>query len=286
MSESNASKSVKQIQVESLSRDELGLPVQEIYETICGEGPTLGLPAVFVRLANCNRTCKWCDTGYVDSNLAKHSGIKSYKIDPHTLASVLRANYDMQHRVLVWTGGEPYMYIDKIVQTNRELLQRYMSIWMETNGELIKYEKAIADTEKTLMHYIISPKLPSSGRVSQIDERLEHWARAHFKYVIGNQEDLYFMLSYLKNRSFMNEVWIQPVYGSGITDEILRSPLFTTVPVDSNQREEYKPTCPPPSGAPSHAISGSRSKSMEGNQVIRWPRVRFSIQMHKYLSMP
>src|SRR5262249_11150304 len=40
------------------------LRVSEIFESFQGEGASAGLPAVFVRLANCNLRCTWCDTRY------------------------------------------------------------------------------------------------------------------------------------------------------------------------------------------------------------------------------
>jgi 7-carboxy-7-deazaguanine synthase len=38
--------------------------IAEIFHSIQGEGPTAGLPAVFVRLQGCSVGCRWCDTRY------------------------------------------------------------------------------------------------------------------------------------------------------------------------------------------------------------------------------
>ena len=37
-------------------------PINEIFQTIQGEGVFTGLPAIFVRLQGCPVGCPWCDT--------------------------------------------------------------------------------------------------------------------------------------------------------------------------------------------------------------------------------
>jgi uncharacterized Zn-finger protein len=43
---------------------ELTIRVAEVFCSIQGEGVSLGLPSVFVRLQGCSVGCTWCDTKY------------------------------------------------------------------------------------------------------------------------------------------------------------------------------------------------------------------------------
>ena len=38
------------------------IDIDEIFYTLQGEGPTTGVPAIFLRVADCNLKCSWCDT--------------------------------------------------------------------------------------------------------------------------------------------------------------------------------------------------------------------------------
>ena len=47
-----------------MSSEPTKLKLSEVFESIQGEGPSAGLPCVFVRLATCNLHCSYCDTKY------------------------------------------------------------------------------------------------------------------------------------------------------------------------------------------------------------------------------
>ena len=72
-------------------------PVNEIFNSIQGEGLQMGIPATFIRLQGCNLRCSWCDT-------------KNTWTDAGTLMTV---NEILAHALLdhvVITGGEPLLH--------------------------------------------------------------------------------------------------------------------------------------------------------------------------------
>jgi organic radical activating enzyme len=73
--------------------------VREIFSTIQGEGPNVGLPAVFIRLGGCPLKCVWCDTDFRE---------EASEVLPvsEVVQRVLRARTP-GCRLAVITGGEP-----------------------------------------------------------------------------------------------------------------------------------------------------------------------------------
>ncbi|WP_367682381.1 hypothetical protein [Buchnera aphidicola] len=46
-------------------------PINEIFETIQGEGYYIGTPSIFIRFQGCPVGCIWCDTKYTWSHSIK-----------------------------------------------------------------------------------------------------------------------------------------------------------------------------------------------------------------------
>lgn len=102
------------------SGDKSGYPISEIFDSVQGEGSTMGIPATFIRFAGCNLRCEGCDTKY-----AWKSG-RAIKID-----EILR---HVKHRTVILTGGEPALYnINPLVRT---LKSEGHYVIIETNGTL------------------------------------------------------------------------------------------------------------------------------------------------------
>lgn len=95
--------------------------VNEIFESLQGEGHFTGTAAVFVRLSGCNRSCGFCDTDHSAGT-------------PMTGAEIAReaARYTARHLVL--TGGEPTLQLDDALTDALKAEGFYIQI--ETNGSL------------------------------------------------------------------------------------------------------------------------------------------------------
>ncbi len=134
--------------------------INDIFESVQGEGIYLGEEQLFVRLFGCNLDCKFCDT--------KINGFKEY--EPQQLLEEINAYHDTYHSVS-FTGGEPLLQKDflkeAMVLTKRAGYKNYL----ETNGILYQELEAVID----LVDFIaMDIKLPSS--TGQRDFWQEHRA--------------------------------------------------------------------------------------------------------------
>lgn len=93
--------------------------VNEIFESVQGEGANLGRKVIFIRLSGCNRSCEFCDTDHRQGN----------KLTVAEIGDVLR-KFDC--RSVVITGGEPSIW--PLHDLLMELRIGGYWIGIETNG--------------------------------------------------------------------------------------------------------------------------------------------------------
>ncbi|WP_394201818.1 7-carboxy-7-deazaguanine synthase QueE [Shewanella waksmanii] len=118
-------------------------PVNEVFETIQGEGFFTGVPAIFIRLQGCPVGCAWCDTQHTWEKLPKNKVTQEQVIqvdgtvgrwcdmEPEALISQLQAKgFTAKHVVI--TGGEPCMY--DLKQLTSELESAGYQCQIETSG--------------------------------------------------------------------------------------------------------------------------------------------------------
>ena len=114
----------------------------EIFSSIQGEGKYVGCRQIFIRLADCNLNCAYCDTNFNRAdfcNVETSAGSMTFQkiknpIDAAQVAEIIK-NFNSQvptHSVS-FTGGEPLLHWNFI----REIAEKInLKIFLETNGTL------------------------------------------------------------------------------------------------------------------------------------------------------
>ncbi len=173
----------------------INMDVLEIFSSFQGEGPFVGTPATFLRLAGCNLNCEWCDT---DLTEIKEMSLKSVK----EIISNEINNYNIN--LLVITGGEPSLQLNEISNLI-ELLPNNLDIQIESNGfKKFSIEKDI--------DYVISPK----KNKEEVFARYCEYDNVYFKFVISSQKDIDEII-FLKNKYKYNKtIWLQPEFNHDI----------------------------------------------------------------------
>ncbi|PWW09849.1 MULTISPECIES: 7-carboxy-7-deazaguanine synthase QueE [Pseudidiomarina] len=140
-------------------------PINEIFQTIQGEGVFTGVPAIFIRLQGCPVGCPWCDTQHTwyqhQERQVALSEVVEKAAPSDTWAGVTAASivaelqqrgYQAKHVVI--TGGEPAMYDLRELATALE--HNGYQLQIETSGTFAI--QTSADTWVT-----VSPKLNMPG---------------------------------------------------------------------------------------------------------------------------
>lgn len=78
----------------------MNLIIREIFHSIQGEGRRVGESSIFIRLANCNLNCWFCDTDW------SHGDIMS-------LMEIYQEIEKYKCKWIVWTGGEPTLQLNE-----------------------------------------------------------------------------------------------------------------------------------------------------------------------------
>ncbi len=146
--------------------------VNEVFVSLQGEGPAIGEPAAFIRLSGCNLACAYCDTA--------HEAGRPMEVD-----AILDAIRSGPQRV-VFTGGEPLLTGEKLVELAAAVSNAGRLVDIETNGTIAPP----AELAGLIDNYVISPKLSKSG-VSVTERRLaDGLPPGPLKFAVGVAEEL------------------------------------------------------------------------------------------------
>lgn len=158
--------------------------------TVQGEGIHTGQIVGFIRLANCNLACSWCDTPYSWDWKRYDKAAETTEVDVDDLVQTV-IDWNVQ-RVIV-TGGEPLMQQDELIDLMQKL--PHIKFDIETNGTITPLLTLIQLVDT----FNVSPKLSHSGDIAKKrlkDNALMQFAslaqdgKAHFKFVCETVADL------------------------------------------------------------------------------------------------
>jgi 7-carboxy-7-deazaguanine synthase len=186
------------------------LVISELFYSIQGEGQTMGIPAVFLRLAGCNILCK--GKGWIcDSIEVWKKGTKTPFEEVFPSDLIWRLDEGAH---LVITGGEPLLHQKKIIQFLDWFKQEYgwiPIVEIETNGTIVPDSNLI----KLITYWNCSPKLSSSGetrkrRYNEIAlKTIQAQKNSIFKFVISEEMDVLEMLNEFPSLN-MEQVVLMP----------------------------------------------------------------------------
>src|SRR5665648_703773 len=118
--------------------------IYEIFNSIQGEGPYVGMRQVFVRFCGCNLACEYCDTSESRNGMISNCSVERVpgsrifsKIEnPMTLgqiADLISGLWTASTKHMSITGGEPLLHVNAIHRLH-DLLGK--PIYLETNATL------------------------------------------------------------------------------------------------------------------------------------------------------
>lgn len=147
------------------------ISLHHVFSTIQGEGPFVGHPAIFVRLAGCNLQCPMCDTDYTSMGIRRtlqhlHRPLQIV----HMISELVPAPY-----LIVISGGEPFR--QNIYLLVYQLIESGYQVQIETNGTLFVDLWKDDDFVREDLTIVCSPKTGrlNTDLVSHID---------CFKYIV------------------------------------------------------------------------------------------------------
>ncbi|MGF1700805.1 7-carboxy-7-deazaguanine synthase QueE [Photobacterium makurazakiensis] len=164
--------------------------INEVFETIQGEGVFTGVPAIFVRLQICPVGCAWCDTKQtwtaepqdhvsISEVMAKKGDSPLWtNLDASGVVDLLKSQqYTAKHVVI--TGGEPCIY--DLLPLTRALDNAGYQCQIETSGT-----SEVLATDKTWV--TVSPKINMKAKLPVLASALER--ADEIKHPVGTQNDI------------------------------------------------------------------------------------------------
>ncbi len=117
----------------------------EIFSSVQGEGKYVGCRQIFIRSADCNLNCAYCDTNFKRAdfcNVENSAGSMTFEkiknpVDAVQVAEIIK-NFSSQvpTQAVSFTGGEPLLNWKFIREVAEKIQPSELKIFLETNGTL------------------------------------------------------------------------------------------------------------------------------------------------------
>ena len=180
------------------------LKIYETFASIQGESTRAGIPCFFIRLAQCNLRCSYCDTKRAQTLQ------NSREISVEDLAGqAARSGLDL----VEITGGEPMLQEQGVCELSAQLIRRGHTVMIETNGS-----RDLSPLPPEVIR-IVDWKTPSSGENEKMF--LPNFSSLRdfdeVKFVLSDETDYRFALDKIKQYHLAEQtphILFSPVYGA------------------------------------------------------------------------
>lgn len=135
------------------------IPVMEIFPAIQGEGMVAGKKTIFVRTANCDYSCDWCDSAFTWNSTEKdtitmYDGVELADELFRQFPLINDVHYAFEHVTI--SGGNPALIGKPMEEFIARLHAFGIKVALETQGSIWR------DWFTSIDELTISPKPPSS----------------------------------------------------------------------------------------------------------------------------
>lgn len=237
----------------------------EIFSSVQGEGKYLGCRQIFVRLADCNLNCAYCDTDYRRADCCKvetAAGSATFRdvnnpLDAAQVAEVIKEFSDAAPTQAVsFTGGEPLLHWQFVREVACAVDGLGIKIFLETNGTLYEEFANIADAIDIISMDI---KLPS---------------------VIGR--NLFSLHEKFLRAAQGKDIYVKIVLTGETTREEFLSAVETVANVDANILTILQPVTPVKQIC---AVSAEKILSFQAAALHKLKDVRIIPQTHRLINL-
>lgn len=155
--------------------------IDEIFDSVQGEGPMTGVRQIFIRFGGCNLSCAFCDTPQARRPVATckvetEPASGRYDFIPNTVSVadvhevVKRLRVPGHHSVAI-TGGEPMVQADFLRSLLPLLTADGLKVYLETNAT---YPEELPEIVEQLEYVAADIKIPScTGEPERFEVNLE-----------------------------------------------------------------------------------------------------------------